>query len=221
MVNLILTCFNYASFSPMFLYPRFQKRLAIIRSMVLLLNRWNKFVLWFKHYAEPETMFWIVDLPCEVLNNWRDSIEVKSIWDFDTVIVFLWRGCCQYLFFFFFAWIWWGMQKQSYQFAYVGYWFIIAKLLANFLVLLRKYIFLLISSSPSKLCFLHAIAKRGSWRGKMGIGIGRFCPWENGVQTTLGLGFGRWEWENNVKNQKWDSDLRIAKWDLERKWTGK
>ena len=42
-------------------------------------------------------------------------------------------------------------------------------------------------------------------------------PWENGVQTTLELGFGHWKWEKNVKNQKWEWDLRIAKWDLEKK----
>ena len=42
-------------------------------------------------------------------------------------------------------------------------------------------------------------------------------PWENGVQATLGLGFGHWEWEKNVKNEKWEWDLRIAKWDLEQK----
>ena len=51
----------------------------------------------------------------------------------------------------------------------------------------------------------------------MGIGIGRFCPGKMEVQATLGLGFGHWEWEKNVKNQKWEWDLRIAKWDLGKK----
>ena len=40
--------------------------------------------------------------------------------------------------------------------------------------------------------------------------------WENGVQATLGLGFGHWEWGKNVKNQKRKWDLRIAKWDLKK-----
>ena len=39
--------------------------------------------------------------------------------------------------------------------------------------------------------------------------------WENGVQATLGLGFGHWEWEKYVKNLKWKWDLRIAKCDFE------
>ena len=63
----------------------------------------------------------------------------------------------------------------------------------------------------------HAMLSWGSWRGKMGIGIGRFCPGKMEVQATLGLGFGHWEWEKNVKNQKWEWDLRIAKWDLGKK----
>ena len=42
-------------------------------------------------------------------------------------------------------------------------------------------------------------------------------PWKNGVQATLGLGFGHWEWDKNVKNQKWEWDLRIVKWDMEKK----
>ena len=42
-------------------------------------------------------------------------------------------------------------------------------------------------------------------------------PWKNGVQATLVLGFGHWEWEKNVKNQKWEWDLRTAKWDLKKK----
>ena len=55
----------------------------------------------------------------------------------------------------------------------------------------------------------------------MGIGIGRFLPWENGVQTTLELGFGHWEWKKNMlKNQKWEWDSRIAKWNLEKKELG-
>ena len=33
----------------------------------------------------------------------------------------------------------------------------------------------------------------------------------------LGLEFGHWEWEKNVKNQKWEWDLRIAKRYLENK----
>ena len=50
----------------------------------------------------------------------------------------------------------------------------------------------------------------------MGIGIGRFCSGKMGFKPH-GLGFGHWEWEKYVKNQKWEWDLRIAKWDLERK----
>ena len=50
----------------------------------------------------------------------------------------------------------------------------------------------------------------------MGIGIDRFCSGKMGFNP-LGLGFGHWEWEKNVKNQKWEWDLRIAKWDLEKK----
>ena len=55
---------------------------------------------------------------------------------------------------------------------------------------------------------------RGSWRGKMGIGIGRFCPGKMGFKP-------HWDWEKKVKNQKWEWNLRIAKWDLEKKWAGK
>ena len=61
--------------------------------------------------------------------------------------------------------------------------------------------------------FVVLLRDRESWRGKMGIGIGRFCPRKMGFKP-LGLGFGHWEWEKNVKNQKWEWDLRIAKWDL-------
>ena len=50
----------------------------------------------------------------------------------------------------------------------------------------------------------------------MGIGIGRFLPWENGVQATQGLGFSHWEWEKNVKNQEWKWDLCIAKLDFKK-----
>ena len=51
----------------------------------------------------------------------------------------------------------------------------------------------------------------------MRIGIGRFSPGKIGFKQQLGLGFGHWKWEKNVKNQKWEWDLRIAKWDLEKK----
>ena len=57
----------------------------------------------------------------------------------------------------------------------------------------------------------------------MGIGIGRFFPGKMGFKP-LGLGFGHWEWEKNVKNQKGmgknvknqkgEWDLRIGEWDL-------
>ena len=50
----------------------------------------------------------------------------------------------------------------------------------------------------------------------MGIRIGRFLPWENGVQAT-GTGIWSLGMEKNVKNQKWEWDLRIAKWDLGKK----
>ena len=42
---------------------------------------------------------------------------LKNAWHFDTVTIFLWRDCCQYLVFIncmlkiIFAWIWWVMQK--------------------------------------------------------------------------------------------------------------
>ena len=49
----------------------------------------------------------------------------------------------------------------------------------------------------------------------MAIGIGRLCPGKMGFQP-LGLEFGLWEWEKNVKNQKWEWNFRIAKWDLEK-----
>ena len=48
--------------------------------------------------------------------TWLRNI-LKNIWHFDTVTVFLWRDCCQYLVFIncmrkiTFAWIWWVMQK--------------------------------------------------------------------------------------------------------------
>ena len=56
----------------------------------------------------------------------------------------------------------------------------------------------------------------------MGIGIGRFCPGKMGFKP-LGLGFGHWECEKNVKNQKkkWKWDLRIAKRDSKKKRVGK
>ena len=46
-----------------------------------------------------------------------------------------------------------------------------------------------------------------------------FVTFDPGTRTfkSLGLGFGHWEWEKNVKNQKWEWDLRIAKWCLEKK----
>ena len=61
------------------------------------------------------------------------------------------------------------------------------------------------------------IVIRGSWRGKMGIGIGRFCPGKMGFKP-LGLGFGHWEWEKMLKinngNGIWE--LRSGKLDLEK-----
>ena len=50
----------------------------------------------------------------------------------------------------------------------------------------------------------------GTERVKWELGLAGFA-WENGVQVTLRLGFGHWQWGKNVKNQKWEWNLRIAK----------
>ena len=60
------------------------------------------------------------------------------------------------------------------------------------------------------------ILQEGPEGVKLELGLADLT-WENWVQATLGLGFGRWEWEKTVKNQKWERDLRIAKCGLEKK----
>ena len=47
----------------------------------------------------------------------------------------------------------------------------------------------------------------------MGIRIGRFCPEKLGFKP-MGLGFGLWEWEINVKNQKWDRIWKKLSWEM-------
>ena len=57
---------------------------------------------------------------------------------------------------------------------------------------------------------------RGSWREKMGIGIGSFCPGKMGFKP-VGLGFGHLEWEKNVKkngNGIWELQSGIGKNEL-------
>ena len=53
---------------------------------------------------------------------------------------------------------------------------------------------------------------------KWELGLAGFAQEKiNGVQaTSLGLGFGHWEWEKMLKIKKWEWDFRIAKWDLEK-----
>ena len=53
----------------------------------------------------------------------------------------------------------------------------------------------------------------------MGIGIGWFLPWENGVQAT-GTGIWSLGMGKNVKNQKWEWDLSTVKWDFEKQCAG-
>ena len=52
----------------------------------------------------------------------------------------------------------------------------------------------------------------------MGIGIGRFLPWElNGAQVN-GTGIWSLGMGKSSNNQKWEWDLSTAKWNFEKKW---
>ena len=51
------------------------------------------------------------------------------------------------------------------------------------------------------------------------LGLAGFCPGKMGFKP-LGLGFGHWDWEKNVKNQEWKWDLSIAKWDFKKQKMG-
>ena len=65
----------------------------------------------------------------------------------------------------------------------------------------RKYVIVIFTSS----CVLNILCnlKEGPEGVKWKLGLACFCPGKMGFRS-LGLGFGRWEWEKKYQKWEWD-----------------